>query len=233
MARRKRFGRLREQLAATGYSATGGETGNYNNYLKGESKLVIARKLDSKYLKRFNIRVRPFGIKAPASTAPIQGLQAAVTYQGWNIFNLFSDKITPTNIGVKQDELTDATVNEQYYPATVRIFIVPTADLSSGKVPKISQITKNAYKAYENVRSGAMPYGRDLTGVLVPEGGTAPTDLNTVTEEDVKAFILDKLKGAVGGEWTCIAVVFTPEYFGEGREFGKAYNSNQAPSVAK
>lgn len=222
----RRFGRLHQTLKDTGYAAATGPGGEYLKYLKGENKLVIARKPDSKYLTRFNVGVIPFGNDVSTAATAINAYQTTMTIQADNIRNTFNTVAPDTLFGISRD-LTKAQQINGFYAATARITVYPTSQTT--KDPKTSGITKRAYKAYKT-RTGSVPYGRSLA--VVDSAGAAITDLNKANEEDSRTTILNKLAGQVGGSFKCTGVSFTPETHPEIGFFGHSKSTNAPSDIA-
>ena len=213
--KQKRFGALHATLKATNYSATSGAAGEYLNYLKGTNKLVVARKLDSKYLVRFNVGVIPFDIEPSTASGAINAYQGTMTVVANNILSKFNGSASDGLLGIERD-LTKTKEMPGFYPALAHITVVPSA--TTDKAAKTSGITKRTYKAYPT-RTGGVPYGRTTTTVKDPNGA-AITDISKETEEDSRGYIMTALKGITANSFKCIGVSFTPELHPEAGFFG-------------
>ncbi|MEH2161607.1 MAG: hypothetical protein V7K38_11280 [Nostoc sp.] len=213
----KRFGALHKTLKDTNYSATSGAAGEYLKYLQGTNKLVVARKLDSKYLVRFNVGVIPFDIEPSSTSGAINAYQGTITVVANNILTKFAATATDALLGIERD-LTKTKEQAGFYPALAHIAVIPST--TTDKTAKTSGITKRAYKAYPT-RTGGVPYGRTTTTVKDPSGA-AITDVTKETEEDSRGYIMTALKGITANNFKCIGVSFTPELHPEAGFFGVA-----------
>src|SRR6476620_10709847 len=124
--RRHRFSALHRDLKASNYTATSGRAGEYFNYLKGTNKLTIARKLDGKYLRRFNVGVVPFGIEYNSTANAINSHQGTITVVADNILTTILTKVTGVTeglFGIERD-LTKTKEETGFYPALCKVFVV-------------------------------------------------------------------------------------------------------------
>jgi len=205
-----RFGKLHQALKDNGYQSTTGRAGEYLNYLKGTNKLLVPRKADSSYLKRFNIGVVPFGLELSTKQNAVNMRQAAMTVMGNVVQSSISTLAPDTLFGLERD-LTKTTALIGFYSATATITIVAT---SATKQAKTSTITKQSYKAF-NSRRGSIPYGRVLSPNIKDDSGAAVTSLTNVTEEDVRGSIMETIKGKNTDQFKVLGVTFHPEVYPE------------------
>ena len=204
-----RFSKLHQALKDSGYTATTGRAGEYFNYLKGTNKLVVKRKPDSAYLKRFNVGVIPFGLEVSTKQNAVNSRQAAMTVLA-DVVRSSIDTLAPTTLFGIETDLTKTKEQFGFYAATATINIVAT---SATKSNATSGITKKDYKRYKS-RSGSVPYGRVTTGV-VDDSGTAVSDISKITEEDVRSQIMKKVKGHNTDAYRVLGVTFHPEVYPE------------------
>jgi len=221
----RRFGALHKALKDTGYQATSGPAGEYLKFLQGTNKIVVARRPDSKYLKRFNVGVTPFDIDVPTGANVITAYQGLITVQGNNILKAVTG-ITDSIMGIERD-LTKTKEVPGFYAALAHITIAATGQTPS-KGNKTSGITKRAYTAI-NTRTGGVPYGRS-TGVT-DSTGAAISDLSKANEEDSRAFIMNAIKGKTFGNWIVKGATFTPETHPESGTFGVTLDASAPTDI--
>lgn len=147
-----RFGKLHQALKDNGYQSTSGRAGEYLKFLQGTNKLVVARKPDSSYLKRFNIGVVPFGLEVSTKQNAVNMRQAAMTVMANVVRASINDLAPDTLFGLERD-LTKTKEQIGFYAATATITIVAT---SGTKQPKTSEISFWGF-ILANARNGMLP----------------------------------------------------------------------------
>ena len=221
-----RFGKLHQALKDSGYTATTGRAGEYLNFLKGTNKLVVARKADSTYLKRFNVGVVPFGLEIKTAKDAVNSRQGSMTVLANVVLKSISTIAPDTLFGLERD-LTKTEAHIGFYNATATISIVAT---SATKKSKTSGITKKDYKSY-NARTGSVPYGRVLSPNIKDDSGAVVTDIFKVTEEDVRTSIMQSIKGKNTADYKVLGVTFHPEVYPETGLINTALDTKNAPTT--
>lgn len=205
--RRQRFSDLEKQFRDSGGIASpGSRLAGYIEFKAGRSSIDVTAVLTAAQRKRVGYALLPFGLAVPATPAATDRYEAPIT--------AYSNAIR-TDLGLSNNECgydvtTAATERgDSYYPALIRCFVP-----SGVNTTPISGVTGKEYNR-KGGKSAGIPFGRTLTDVISLTTGVAPTGLDQVDQEDVKASLASKAKLSTGTS-RASSVSFVPEEFKPG-----------------